>query len=348
MVRKLSILLLVWLLTACQASEEVLPTLVEFPTLTATLTPTSTPTITPTSTLTATLTPTTTPTFTPSMTPTQTNTPAPSPTWTSTWTRTPAPTSTPTATLTPLPTLPPAPPEIRVFQANKANAEPGSEIILRWEVDGESATIEILTVAGVVAQTIDVQVIDVLRVNLPIETGTAVYRLIARRGEYETQASVAVEIGTTCTLPWSINPAPTSAGCAAGTSLPAPFTYQTFQSGFMFRIQISGLDKVCGVQNDRNLYSCYQYQSFSGTPPVQPPLNFLPPAPEVANSFYSSLAVGGFWYTVIGWANNQSLSVSVQAQPGIDGKLYIQTPFGVYAFDGQLAGLGQSVVRIGQ
>jgi hypothetical protein len=243
--------------------------------------------------------------------------------------------------------LPPAPPEIRVFQANKTAAEPGSEIILRWEVDGDSAAIQVLTTAGVVAQTIDVGVIDILRINLPSETGTAIYRLIARRAEFETQASLAIEVGSQCTLPWTLTPAPSGVGCPASVAQPAAFTYQTFQSGFMFHIQVSGMDKVCGVQNDRNLYSCFPFQTYTELrPPVEPPINFFAPAADFAHAFYNSLAVGGFWYTVIGWGNGQQFSTSVQTQSGTDGRLYIQSPLGLYAFDGQLSGLGQPVVKL--
>ncbi|MCA9896178.1 MAG: hypothetical protein KC615_24505, partial [Anaerolineae bacterium] len=52
--------------------------------------------------------------------------------------------------------------------------------------------------------------------------------------------------------------------------------------------------------------------------------------------FYNKLAIGGPWYTVIGWGTTTMTSPTISVQPGINGQLYIGLPNGIYRFDPSL------------
>lgn len=112
----------------------------------------------------------------------------------------------------------------------------------------------------------------------------------------------------------------------------------------MFRLQVNGQDRVCGAQLDRNQYICYPYALFSGTVPATPVPNFQAPGVDLAAAFYTQLAIGGYWYDVIGWASGAYLSAPLTIQTDSQNRLYVNLPIGVYRFD--IALTSGAVVRL--
>lgn len=324
------------LLAAC-TPEEPLPTLAALPTATdtftptATFTPSNTPTATPTATATNTFTPTATVTNTPTVTPTITNTPRPSPTPTNTLTLTPS--ATPTPPVTPTAALP----SIITFNANVTTAAPGAQAILRWEADADTATLELLNPQGVVLSSTIVPTLATQTVTLPTVGNAAIYRLTATRGGNSTALSVTITLQPACPIAWFFTTTPpANIGCPAAQPISYNGSFQPFQSGAFFRVQIPGLDRVCGMQNDLQQYACYPFTVFSGTPPATPPAGLLPPGADFAHPFYTQLALGGLWYNVIGWGTAPELITAITTQLGADNRLYIQLPIGVFSFDNAL------------
>lgn len=318
-------------LAACRTGDtRQLPTVAVLPTATLTFTPTNTLTPTNTPTPTPTNTPTPTLTFTPTATPTVTNTFVPTPT--PTRTLTPTPTNTPTATLTPTPLEP----VIVSFTTSATSTEPNKQITLTWVTQADRARIERLVVAGTIADSFPVETSGTMTVTVPGGENQVIYRLVAIRGTAETSLSLAIKVAATCPTAWFFTPG-TQLPCANGPALNAPGSFQTFQNGWMFRAQVSTLNKVCGIQLNLNLYTCYNAVTYTGTPPVSPPPGFQAPGADFADAFYNQLAIGGYWYTVIGWGMGLMTTTAFTAQYDVNGQLYIQLPTGIYRFDGQLS-----------
>lgn len=331
------LLLLLWGLAACSpADEEPLPTLVVLPTNTsladgATSTPLPTMTDVPTNTPTPTPTVTASPvnTDTPTPTTTLTNTPLPSATFT------PVATSTPTFTTTPSATPAPDLPVINVFQANKQVAPPGdTDLRLRWQADADEGFLERLDGNGNVVISSPVEPRGAAGVPARNVAGTTTWRLVMLRDGNQTSRTVTVtfEEEQVCNFPWFFS-APSDIPCARGDVETASVEYQPFENGFMFRVQVSGMDRVCAIQNDRNRYSCYSYQVYTGTPPVSPPAGLQPPGSSFQTVYYEELAAGGFWYDVIDWGTAPTMITLASVQYSTEGDAYIQLPNGIYRFD---------------
>lgn len=333
--------------TACQQQAEVaeLPTLVDFPTETETPTSTDTPDISdtpiPSDTPTATDTPTETPTDT--NTPTATWTRLPSSTPTNTQTFTPSPSPTETATLTAIPTRTPDTPVIETFQSSVAVANNGDPIILRWVVQAEAARLEVIDASGNITSQLDVDLVGTYQTNIPATGNVVTYRLTAIRGVEEVRSIVTVDMTANCTINWYFPNPPSSASCPTAAVAQLSVFVQQFENGFIFRAQAGGQSRVCGVQFDRNLYTCYAAQAYTGTPPATPPAGFFVPDAQLAHTFYDNLATGGFWYDIIGWGTEIGSFLTVQYQDGEDNKRYYQFSDGIYAFDLNLTGLGVPV-----
>lgn len=343
-------LLLLLVLSACQVEEQaVLPTLVSFPTATETLTPsatfTATVTATPTNTATATATNTPSPTVTASLTPSATWTRPPSATPTITLTYTPTFTNTPEASPTALPTRTPNAPIIELFQSNFVSLQPGNPFVLRWIAQADTLVLETV-INGTVTQTQTVPLTGTYSTNAPTTNGQIIYRLVASRAGQETRSTITIEVGALCNFTWFFQNPPQAIGCAASPSTPTIVSIQEFQRGFMFRLSLNGTNRVCGVQTTTGNYSCFTAQTQVLVPPVTPPSGFFPPMTEVAYSFYNELATGGFWYDQIGWGLTAGLTTNTSYQLGANGKLYIQLPNGIYAFDNSLTLVGASFERI--
>ena len=107
----------------------------------------------------------------------------------------------------------------------------------------------------------------------------------------------------------------------------------------MFRVTINSLDRVCGIQNDRNLYTCVNYQAYSGTPPppATPVPGTQPPGPTFAHTYYTTLAVGGFWFNIIGWGTQAENNAPLTVQLDASNRFVISLPTGIYRFDSQLS-----------
>jgi hypothetical protein len=342
--------LLAGLLSACAPADEApLPTLAALPTLTFTFTPsatfTATETQTATPTPTATATSTATSTATPTRTPTFTRTPLPSATPTNTLTFTPTATLTPSKTFTPPATATSAFPSVRNFSSSVTSGQGGSPVELRWEADGDSIALETLSSTGAIISSITVPPIGATTATLPLNASQAFYRLRATRGGQSDELLLTIAVQPQCVTQWFFTSTPpASIGCPGSLQQLYTGAYQPFERGFYFRLVLGAADRVCGIQNDLQLYSCTPYAVYSGTPPATPPSGLQPPAPEFANQFYTTLAIGGTWYGVIGWGTAPGSSSALTAQLGQNGRLYVLLPTGVYEFDGALT--SGSLVKI--
>lgn len=338
--------------SACQVNQgqsQALPTLVAFPTATATDTPTETPAVTATFTATptapATFTPTPTFTATLTFTPTLTRTPRA----TATVTRTPTQTLTPTpaATITPIPTRTPNLPVIEVFDSNATTVPPGGPITLRWSVDGDAARLETLDQQGNILNVLPVDLTGTYTTNVPTTGVLVIYRLVATRSNEEIRSVISVQIGKQCTTTnWFFSDPIIQLGCPTAPPLQLPLTFQQFQSGYMFRVLLNSQERICAMQLNLKVYSCYSNQVYVGPPPATPPTGFVVPDINFQYVFYNTLATGGFWYDVIGWGTSNSSTSGAQAQVGDDNKIYIQLPIGVYAFDSSLSSQNTAYVQV--
>lgn len=323
------VLLLLWILTACSpSSDEALPTLAAFPTNTPVAmaaTSTSIPTVTTAPTGTPTVTPSPQASETPAPTDTPTNTPLPPATFT------PLPTDTPTATPTAVQ------PVINVFQANKQVAPPGDDNLrLRWQANADAGFLERLDENGNVVLSVPVSPQGARQIEAPQTPGGFVtWRLVMSRGENQISRTLRIRIEAAqadCAFEWFFS-APATTPCPRSAPESATIEYQPFEQGFMVRIQVSGMDRVCAVQLDRSLYSCYAYQPYSGTPPVTPPPELQAPGSSFQSVYYTELAIGGLWYNIIGWGTASTTSSSASTQYSTEGGAYVQLPNGIYRFD---------------
>ena len=342
---------LLFLITACQLTatqQAALPTLVEFPTATdtpvASDTPDVTDTATPTDTATTTLTPTNTPTST--LTPTATWTHPPSATPTATQTFTPSPSPTPEATITPIPTRTSDAPVIENFTSNTSSTNNSSPVTLRWIVRADSARLEVLDSAGNVLNQFDVDLIGTYSTNTPATGNVVTYRLTAIRNTQEVRSIITVDMAQSCTNSWYFANPPSVAGCPIAPAQPVTVFFQQFERGFMFRANVGGSSRTCGVQFDRNVYSCYDSQVYAGVPPSSPPAGQFQPDTLVAHTYWNNLATGGFWNGIIGWGIEAGTTVSPLTQIGADGRTYYQFPNGIYSFDSGLTLAGSPTSRI--
>lgn len=335
-----SLLILTSIITACvaqEADEGTLPTLAMLPSPTDTPEPTETvpawtPVPTETDIPTSTPQPTETATHTPTMTVTLRPTNTAVPPATATHTLTPPPTST----FTPIAVPTSGQPVIIFFTASQSTASTGATVTLTWEAQATSARLETLNPAGALTNTISVPVIGSTNVVIPGGESSVIYRLVATVGTNQTSQALTINIATVCSVPFFFGTAPADAGCPPVGAVQAQGHYQRFERGVMFRVQFDGLDKICGIQNDRNRYACYNYAPYNGTPSSTPPSGFFPPAAEVANVFYNQLAIGGFWSDVIGWGTTAGANTPMNAQRDAERRIYLQLPIGVLRFDADL------------
>lgn len=343
-----SLLLMICLLSACSGSSEALPTVALLPTLTpsplATITPDA-PSATPTASHTPTLTFTPSATFTPTATFTASNTPRPTATFTRTITPTHTLTLTSTRTPSPTPTVTPDNVHILSFTANPTSVKANENVTLTWQTDADVARIERVRPDGTIAETISVQASGATTVTVPGTDPRVIYRLVAARSINEVSQSVSIDVAPNCPFTWfftTSQPLP----CAASAPIQYVGAFQVFQNGFMFHIQVNSLNKVCGVQYNNNTYSCFNYNAYTGTPPVTPPDGYQAPGIDLADAFYNQLALGNYWYNAIGWGTGTAQTPTMTAQYDANTNLYIQLPNGVYRFDGPLSAFGGPLVKI--
>jgi hypothetical protein len=329
---------------ACTATPEptfVLPTVAQLPSVTRTSPPTATDTLTPTPSPTATFTSTATdtPTERPTLTPSRTVTPSRTPTPTITPSPTLTPTVTATATIEPTiaPTLEDTPtlPVIVNFMANQTTVPAGGTVVLRWDATGDRARLDTVSETGNVAASIDVPLTGTMNMITPTNGSFVTYRLVVSAGALASQQTVVVSVQ--CPIPWFFGIAPAGFGCPQASAFSSPNSaFQPFQNGQMFRVTVNSLDRVCGIQNDRNMYTCIDFQAFVGAPPATPVPGTQPPGPTFAHAYYNTLAVGGFWFDIIGWGTQAENNAPVTVQLDAANRIIISLPTGIYRFDNQL------------
>lgn len=164
------------------------------------------------------------------------------------------------------------------------------------------------------------------------------YRVVGVRGENEDSQSLAIQI--TCQYEWFFNDVPDGFGCPSAPVSRAQGAYQEFQRGFMFRLEWGGEDRVCGIQNNRDRYSCYDYDDYDeSTVPEAPPSGYEPPGEDFEYVFYEELAIGGHWWEEIGWGRDEEDDDSLRVQPDDRGGIIVDLPDeGIYRFDANLTG----------
>lgn len=213
---------------------------------------------------------------------------------------------------------------------------PPGQATLLWRADADTARLERLNVQGVVIESFIVDPIGTLNVPLPNTAETVIYRFVAIRGQNQDALSLPLELS--CQFAWFFSEAPASLGCPSAPDSRARAAYQEFVDGFMLRLNWNGRDRVCGIQFDRDLYSCYDYEDYEETSvPATPPPDFEPPGEDFEYIFYEELAIGGRWRDVIGWARDDVDDDSLQVQPDEQGRILVYIPGeGIYRFDANL------------
>ncbi|MEO1645497.1 MAG: hypothetical protein AAFR67_09945, partial [Chloroflexota bacterium] len=207
---------------------------------------------------------------------------------------------------------------------------------------------EVVNSGGTVIEQRDVQLVGSYITNTPNSGNVVTYRLIALRNNGEVRSIITVDLAGTpvgCVSDWFFTSVPLSAGCPQNDVENPSLIFQQFRNGFMFRMSLAGSVRVCAVQNDRNLYSCYDALAFTGTPPATPnAADEQVPDPLLAQVFYNELATGGFWYDIIDFATATSVTSETSWQIGEDDdRVYIQLPIGIYAFDENLTSRGAAI-----
>lgn len=342
--RILIYILIVLTIAACgNADDGELPTLAIVPSATASDTPTITPTPSPTETFTPTLTPTSTLTFTPSATPT--NTLTFTPTLTATFTVTPTftltftPSATATFTHTPTPTATNTPnvPVINSFTSNLPQAAQGSQITLSWTAQADTLNLQQIAPGTTnVVQSFVVASQGSQVVTLPTTGSSAVYRLVANRGGQQTIRELTIQF--TCTTQWFFSVSAPGGGCPSGSATNVVGSYQPFERGIMFMYtNRNGVQRVCGLQNLNVRYLCYDNGWDGSSEPFtdNPPSGLSQPDDWFNWAFDSTLASGGQWVDVIGWATSGNPdNSSVTTQYDANNRLYIRVPNGTYYLNG--------------
>lgn len=375
------ILILLLVVTACTRTPTpvIVPTLQMLPSLTPTDTPTDTPTPTATDTPTLTFTPTDTPTFTPTFTdtpvptltasltftpsftytytPTPTDRPTPTytptdtltPTATDTFTPTPTFTNTPTRTFTPTNTSTYTPtftatiagPQIISFGASTTNAIANTTVTLAWLANADSVLLEQLTAQGGVMQSIRVTPAGQYSALATTNVGRAIYfRLTATRNSIAT--SQTIQVNVICQYNWFFGNqyAPPNAGCPA-SGLTTDGRYQSFERGVMIYVNVSGLNRIYGLQYDGARYIAY-INGWDGSTldTTAPPSGRFMPQEMFNWAYYRSQSpTGGSWNSAIGWATANIVSQprTFQWENAVGGlsPFYIDAPDGaVYRFSG--------------
>ncbi|MBW4439416.1 MAG: hypothetical protein KME04_19920 [Pleurocapsa minor GSE-CHR-MK-17-07R] len=328
------------------------PTETFTPSLTWTLTPSNTPTDTPTHTLTPSNTFTPTSTFTPSRTPTPTRTPTITPTLTITNTQRPTipppSTAVPTILGGPSPTVTiPLGPTISGFAANQASVFNGSTVVFSWTSNAQIAQLEQVTAAGVVIQSIPVPPSG--QYSLVVQTvsggGQQVfYRLTASLNGIVASSNI-LPIGVQCPATWFFGSPPPGTGCPTAVGAIANGAFQRFERGFMVYITANGLNRICMAQDFGAQYICVSNQ-WDGTTlnNTAPPSGLFAPEQQFNWSYYNTLASGGTWNGVIGWATmNIALgprTIQFESIPGgAEGPFFIDTADGaIVRFSGGTSG----------
>jgi len=340
--RILIFLMIMILVAACDTQEEDLPTLAIVPSATASYTPTITPTPSPTETFTPSATPTNTLTFTPTLSPTNTLTFTPTLTATftvsPTFTLTHTPTSTPTFTQTPTPTATNTPnvPIISSFTSSVNTAAPGSQVTFSWSAQADTVTLQQLQNATTVLQSFTVAQTGSQLITLQNTGGDARFRLVANRGTNQTISEIIITV--TCSTTWFFNVNAPGGACPSGGATSVVGSYQPFERGIMFMYtNQQGVQRVCGLQNQNNRYLCYANGWDGSTEPFtdSAPGGLDEPDDMFNWAFDSTLASGGTWVDIIGWATTGSPNNNnVTTQYDTNNRLYIRVPNGTYFLNG--------------
>lgn len=295
-----------------------------------------------------------TPTFTPTATVTTTSTPTPSRTATPTRTPTRRATATPTNTVTPLAQPTNAFPSIFSFTASSTDVAGGGQITLRWEADGEEATIEQQDANGIVNSRTPVEVSGELNVTIPnVQTGRVFYRLVVRRGLQEITQTVEIRVLVQCSFSWFFDSAIAQAenvGCPTAASQQVVGAYQAYEFGVMLNANADGQNMIYALvraPGKNGLYASDQYgQAASLWDGVNNMCGSYLPAPGtlLPQQQFSWMActqfgLGGYWIDGIGFATANIDLSSRTVQRATDGTLFIDAPDGaIYRLNPLLPG----------
>ena len=181
--------------------------------------------------------------------------------------RTPT-TARPTATATDTPPATPVAGQfIRSFEASPAEIDPGDEVTLTWEAEGDEATLYRLAATGQFGEFWDVPLSGSMTVQTDERDRNAVrYMLFVRQGEALENAMVSVTVR--CTGDWFFQPAPET--CPLDPALETSAAYQPFERGHMFWLGARARIYVLYAEGGSRSYSVLQDPWAPGMPESDP------------------------------------------------------------------------------
>jgi hypothetical protein len=220
-------------------------------------------------------------------------------------------------------------------------------VLFSWASDAQVAQIEQVTAAGAVIQAIPVPPSG--QYSLVVQTvsggGQQVfYRLTASLNGVIATSNV-VTIGVQCPATWFFGTPPPGTGCPTAVGAIANGAFQRFERGFMVYITANGLNRVCAAQDAGAQYICVtSLWDGSTINSTAPPSGLFAPEQQFNWAYYNTLAVGGTWNAVIGWATmNIALgprTIQFESIPGGgEGPFFVDTADGaIIRFSGGTSG----------
>jgi hypothetical protein len=239
----------------------------------------------------------------------------------------------------PSPTLTPIPgPTIFSFSANQASVLNNTTVIFSWSTDADVVNLEQTDLGGItVFQNIPLPQTGQFSVLVQTTPGggrQAFFRLVAARNGIVTR-SMPIVIAINCPAGWFFGDqfAPPGTGCPATVGAIGPGAFQRFERGFMIYTNANGLNRICMAQDAGARYICvingWDNQTINNT---AAPNGLYRPEQMLNWAYYNTLAVGGTWNSVIGWALNPialgSRTIQYENANGGSNPFYIDTADG--------------------
>jgi hypothetical protein len=195
------------------------------------------------------------------------------------------------------------------FTTNSTSVAPNTQIVLRWQAEGESVRIEVLTSSGALIQTIPVQPSGELSVVVPADQGPLVtYRLVATRGGQSVNAPLGVQV--TCSISWFFGNqvAPAGLGCPSEESDSDDGDFQEFERGVMIYVTADDEDEVFVLVDEDNRYFVYE-DDWDGEivdDDDDPPDDLEIPDGIFNWVYYDVDEPYSSWGTLLGWATDDN------------------------------------------
>lgn len=183
---------------------------------------------------------------------------------------------------------------------------------------------EELSVSGSVTQTWSVTPTGQLQVIVPNSGSQVIYRLKVSKDGQELTQSIPIQVQLTCTTPWFFGGAnaPQGAGCPSGAASTVTGKLQIFERGVMVNINLSGQNRVYGLNATGGRFMVYQSGwdgvSTTNVPCGDAPAGLVSPQDVFNWAYHNTLGTQGLWCDAtsgIGWGTgNASLTVNYTVQ----------------------------------